>query len=510
MSLCRSYRLASFVLGVLWMVAAGARAQETPAWDLTLPTDQQAQSTLTVENSCFNMHTLRVTLENLPFLELLGGPEVQVAPRSSETLPVRFHTEGMRAGTYSGTVTILCLTCASEPGCTQDREQLGVNLTVTGTGSVPTEEPYRPPRTTPRPEVTGSQTATVEGRDPCEEYRRNCDELRRIAEEKERAAQEAEARAQQARTKADAKQQAAQPADKEARQAERAAEPEPEGGSVESEGRRITGRDLRLRSQASQAAWQAYRNGEMTAQELEQRWEELNTPEELERLREQYRKGLEQRQKEAEEARQRANQARREADEARQAAEQAQAEAERARAEANQAQSDLAACEARLRVCEEQARQAQLQREAEARAAALAEQRRQQAEAARVAFAQRRKEHMQYLLRNIQELGLIRSPGFFEIPGLYDWLPDVLQQPTSTALEDMAKLPVPTDTIRAIGGLYGLAATLLDPCTSGGLSRTVQRLMERGYDSDDAIQKTEEMCRLLRRLHRLSQAAANR
>ncbi|MDA2914554.1 hypothetical protein MYX77_11495, partial [Acidobacteriia bacterium AH_259_A11_L15] len=161
------------------MVPAGARAQETPAWDLTLPTDQQAQSTLTVENSCFNTHTLRVTLENLPFLDLLGGPEVQVAPRSSETLPVRFHTEGMRAGTYSGTVTILCLTCASEPGCTQDREQLGVNLTVTGTPARPAETRTEPATTQPR------TSTTAEERDPCEEYRRNCEELRRIAEEKE-------------------------------------------------------------------------------------------------------------------------------------------------------------------------------------------------------------------------------------------------------------------------------------------------------------------------------------
>lgn len=489
------------LLALLLLAPLAALGQGTPAWDVTMAADRQAASTLTVENRCFRPHNLRVTTEHLPFLELLGEPQLRVPPQSSSTLPVRFNTAGLQPGRYSGVVIITCLTCRSERGCTQDRDQLGVNLTVTAPATAPAETPSTP-ATTSHP--------TTQERNPCEELRRNCDELRRIAEEKERAAQQAEGRAAAARAEAEAKEQAAREAEERARDAEQDSQPEPEGSWAESEGRRVTSRDLRLRSRASQQAWQDYRSGNMTAQELEQRWKELDSPEALEKLREEYRKDIERRQQEAEAARQAANQARQAAAAARQAAEQAQAEAARARAEANQAASDLAACEARLRVCLEQERQAQARREAAARAAAEAEARQRQAEAARVAAAERRKQHLQYLLHNIKELGLIKSPGFFEVPGIYDWLPEVLQQPVSTGAEDIAKLPVPTDAIRAIGGLYGLAATLLDPCTSGGLSKTVQRLMERGYDSDAAIKKTEEMCDVMRKLHRLADRAGRR
>jgi hypothetical protein len=493
MPFLRWYRRWSFLWAVvlLWGTALLAQA---PAWDVSLAAGSHAQSTLTVQNRCRGTHTMRITTENLPFFEL-SETQMTVPGRSSRTVPVRFNAAGMQAGRFSGVVTIICVTCSAERTCRQDRDQLPVNLTVTAPAAAP-----------------ASQTSTQvrESRDPCEEQRRNCDELRRIAEEKRRAAAEAEERARQAQAAAEAAEQAAREAEERAREAEREAEPDPEGSWVESEGRRITSRDLRLRSAASQQAWRAYRNGQMTAQQLEQRWKELDSPEELEKLREQHKKDLERRQQEAQQARQQANQARQAATQAQQAAQQAQAEAARARAEWIQAESDLAACEARLRVCEEQARAEAARQEAAARAAAAAEQQRQQAEAARAASVQRQLERTRYLLRNIEQLGLIRSPGFFEVPGIYDWLPGVLQQPVSTGVEDITKLPVPSDAIRAIGGLYGLAATLLDPCTSGGLSKTVQRLMERGYDSDEAIRKTDEMCRLMRKLHRLSQAVSAR
>lgn len=508
-------RLSSFscwlTVSLLLFLPPVALAQESPVWDVTLQADRQAASDITITNRCFKTHNFRVTKENLPFLELLGEPELSVPAGSATTLPVRFNTAGMSAGQYSGTAIITCLTCASEPGCTQDREHLGVNLTVTAPPATPAETPSAPATSTRRTTPTASRT---EERNPCEELRRDCDELRRIAQEKERAARAAQARATAARAEAEAKQEAAQAAEARAREAEQAAQPEPEGSWVESEGRRITSRDLRLRSRASQQAWQAYRNGDITAQELEQRWEALNTPEQLEKLRERYKQELEERQREAEEAHQQAEEARQAAEASAAAAAQAEAEAQQARAEANQAQSDLAACEARLRVCEEQAAAEAARREAEARAAAQAEERRRRAEATRAAAIERQQEHYRWLLHNIEELNLIRSPEFWETPGLYNWLPQVLQAPVSYGLEDIAKLPIPTDTLGALAGLYGLVGKMLDPCTALGLSKTVQRLEERvnsqtgqNYTFEEAYDKTNEMCRLLRRLHSLADAA---
>ena len=125
-------------------------------------------------------------------------------------------------------------------------------------------------------------------------------------------------------------------------------------------------------------------------------------------------------------------------------------------------------------------------------------------------------EHVRYLLENIRDLNLIVYPGFFEIPGLWDWMPGVLAAPVSYGVEDYNFNVIPTDTIKALAGLYAIAATLLEPCTQADMLKTIERLEERtnphtgqDYTLNEAIDKTDDMCTLLRRLKsRVEQAHA--
>ncbi len=120
------------------------------------------------------------------------------------------------------------------------------------------------------------------------------------------------------------------------------------------------------------------------------------------------------------------------------------------------------------------------------------------------------REEKKWLLENIKELGLIRSDEFWETPGLWDWLPDILQAPAGYGAEDLARIPIPTDVIKALGGLYNLVEVLLDPCTKGGMDKTIERLQKRvnsktgrKYTWNEAFDKTVKMCDLLRKLKNL-------
>jgi hypothetical protein len=174
--------------------ATSARAQratqERPAWDVTLKTDFQASSNLTVVNQCRNTHTFTVTKENLPFLHFLAETTFTVPGQSTRDLPVRFDTTGMRPGKYGGTVTVKCNTCSGEPTCAQDREILPVRLMVIPGPVVPegqtptpsaTPQPTTPPGTAPTAGQTAGGQQTLS---PAE-----VQQLRRILEGLERANQ---------------------------------------------------------------------------------------------------------------------------------------------------------------------------------------------------------------------------------------------------------------------------------------------------------------------------------
>jgi len=127
-------------------------------------------------------------------------------------------------------------------------------------------------------------------------------------------------------------------------------------------------------------------------------------------------------------------------------------------------------------------------------------------------------EEKRWLLKNIKELGLIEnSDKFWETPGLWDWLPKILQAPAGYGAEDLARITIPTNAINALGGLYNLMRVLHNPCTIGGMNTTIKRLQKkvnsrtgRNYTFEEALKKTDEMCALLRELKNLGEKSERR
>lgn len=135
------------------------------------------------------------------------------------------------------------------------------------------------------------------------------------------------------------------------------------------------------------------------------------------------------------------------------------------------------------------------------------------AEAQRSAVA-----HQRYLLQNIYSLGLISSKEFWEIKGLWDWLPEKLSKPIGDFAEDKGNpSPIPIDIIPALAGIYQLAGQLLDPCTAEGSLKTIQRLKKMTntktnslYTDEEALTKAENMCEALNKLNAMSKAAGGK
>ena len=147
-----------------------------------------------------------------------------------------------------------------------------------------------------------------------------------------------------------------------------------------------------------------------------------------------------------------------------------------------------------------------MKRRQEDEAARLAQQEKERLTQA-AAQAEAEKKRLQYLVDNVRQLNLIPYKGWTEVPGIWDWLPTYLQYPVGSLLEDRAGVPIPTDVLKAIGGLYNILGAMLDPCTALGSRKTVERLQNmtnpktnQKYTLAEAITKTDQMCSLLRHL----------
>lgn len=190
-------------------------------------------------------------------------------------------------------------------------------------------------------------------------------------------------------------------------------------------------------------------------------------------------------------------------------------ECEKERREAERIEAERKVSEAAARRAAEEAASNKQKEEEQARAAQAAqlerekqERERQQREALAAEEARRTQcAQLDYLVNNIRDLGLIPYEGWRNTPGIWDWLPVYLQTPVGGAAEEVVQLPIPTDVITAIGGLYNILNSLLDPCTALGSRKTVQRLQGRinpktglHYTLIEAEEKTGKMCHLLREL----------
>ncbi|MBL4671635.1 MAG: hypothetical protein JKX81_05205 [Arenicella sp.] len=119
---------------------------------------------------------------------------------------------------------------------------------------------------------------------------------------------------------------------------------------------------------------------------------------------------------------------------------------------------------------------------------------------------QERIDERKRLLDLIKELGLI-DKSVSDVPSIWQSLPDILETPVAMVTELHAGVPISVDTIKAIGGLYGIAATMLNPCTKGGKDKTIKRLMKkvnnktgRQYSFGEALTETDKMCEILKQV----------
>jgi hypothetical protein len=155
--------LGGLAVSVLQADAGQGRKPAPPQpWDAgTRPPNFEAPSTLTVKNECKNAHSFSVTKKNADFLDLEFTQPVTVPAQSSATFPVKFHTDGMTPGIYSGMVTILCLDCTEVPPCTQNVTELAPRIKILPRPETPASDgppktdavppPIAPPVTPPPP-----------------------------------------------------------------------------------------------------------------------------------------------------------------------------------------------------------------------------------------------------------------------------------------------------------------------------------------------------------------------
>jgi len=370
------------------------------------------------------------------------------------------------------------------------------------------------------PVVGVSAAVAVDGKDPCAVLKKSCDKLLADLNAKKAIAKTAKDKADIDKRAADKLKKIADDLERDAKKAEREALPPDEGATIKYEGYTYKLIDHKLLNVLRKDAYADYRAGNSNINQYQDRIKKLSGPDALKEV-EKNRKKLEARLKE------KAKKARQVADNAKEPYNAAKTKADASKEIADNKQADVDAAQKAYDECMKKVKEEcdkilaqkakeeanRIKKEEEARVAAaeaerlrIAEEKRKQGVAKRKAKAMA---YQKYLLDNIKELGLIGSSGIKEVPGLWDWLPNFLESPVGNFVEGVGKSPIPTDVLKALGGLYKIAGALLDPCTALGARKTIERLEEmtnprtrtkRKYTDKEAMKKTEDMCKLLRKL----------
>ena len=182
-------------------------AQPPPAsapWNVTLQTNTVADSNLTVVNRCQKNHQFQIQLQNVPFLQLSTN-QANVKGGQTQVIPVKFDTRNLAPGVYQGQVLVICASCKGEATCTQDREVLQVNLTVTpeppGPGQPPaTSQPPSNQAAGQGPGVPANLSLDLANlREAQAAAQEAADKVKRAAETAEQDARNAKAQADAAR-----------------------------------------------------------------------------------------------------------------------------------------------------------------------------------------------------------------------------------------------------------------------------------------------------------------------
>ncbi len=476
------------LLQIAFVTAVGAQQPTPPpAWDVTLETNTVAESSLTVINRCSKNHQFQIQTHNLPFLRF-SSTELSVKGGATQLVPVKFDTKNLAPRVYEGNVLVVCQTCKSESACTQDRETLPVILRVTHSNQPPAQ---------------GTIAANAVSLDL--QSLREAEAAAQAA--KDKAAQAAETAAQDernARAQADAARTAVGEAVKDVNKAGAAvAEAEKEKDRANREGTTAERDAARAALEKAQAELEAAQKALKDAQENAGGNQQAT------------------------------------ADEAAKKAAEKKAEAEKAAAALAAAEAGVAAKEKEILKAQAEAAAAQAAKDkeaAEARARAEAKaaadkaaqeklwaediERRRQEQKNREARAV----EIDYLLDNIEKLGLITYKPKTNVPDPLDYVFDKLRQLAGQTTGDFLQTvagevgggPLPIGVIGALGEIYKGIGSFFDIRSKAGKDRAVEKLQEminpnvkppRNYTMNEALEKIAKMEKLMEELRQKLAAA---
>lgn len=149
MNFRRSWRIATGCVLMLLAPAVFAQPQSGSQpggwfeWRFTVKQNQSASSNITAENICRRRHRFEIDSAHLPpFVHLVNESAADVESHSKHIFPVKFDSTGLQAGEHQGLVTINCVDCKRENGCTVDRQVLHIFMTVAAeTPAAPANNP---------------------------------------------------------------------------------------------------------------------------------------------------------------------------------------------------------------------------------------------------------------------------------------------------------------------------------------------------------------------------------
>ena len=130
-----SRQILPVVLSSLIFHPLSPKASEAPkvvsaGWLVEVEEGKTARATLTINNRCSAPHlfSIKSKAKGLRFEQQTD--KVLIGASASKILGASFDAKGLKSKVYRGKVVIKCLDCKTEPKCTQDRDELSVEMTV--------------------------------------------------------------------------------------------------------------------------------------------------------------------------------------------------------------------------------------------------------------------------------------------------------------------------------------------------------------------------------------------
>jgi hypothetical protein len=99
-----------------------------PPGSIPLPHDGQLKSTITITNSCKSVEVFRIETSKLPEGMVDVSDQLRVAPESPRDFEVLFSSKGILPGLYSGSISVVCITC--DATCPQQRKDFPLQIFV--------------------------------------------------------------------------------------------------------------------------------------------------------------------------------------------------------------------------------------------------------------------------------------------------------------------------------------------------------------------------------------------